>query len=83
MQTEEKIKTEKPGAEECPVDLLVMGESTECIPCCDYCKYYKDNGGGTVKRNGFAGVGKCELLGGEVLASSSCDGFICSICENT
>ena len=53
----------------------------ECIPCCDYCKHYKDAGGGPGKRGGFAGYGLCEIHNKEVLASSDCDKFYCKICN--
>lgn len=59
-----------------------MTTEYDCIPCCDYCKYYKDNGGGPEKRGNFAGVGECLLLGWETLASSFCDEFICSVCSS-
>lgn len=42
------------------------------IACCDYCRYYLDNG---------TGVGWCVALDIETLASGFCDAFICSVCE--
>lgn len=49
--------------------------------CCDFCKFYSDNGGGPEKRAGFAGAGWCSILEMETLASGFCDGFVCGICE--
>lgn len=56
-------------------------EDETCIPCCDYCKFYRDNGGGLEKRGGFSGSGTCLYLDQETMASDSCDDFICAICN--
>lgn len=46
-----------------------------CIPSCDFCKFYKDEG---LKDNKeFAGVGICEADDAEVCASDFCDDFHC------
>ena len=57
-------------------------ETEECIPCCDYCVNYIDDGGGLEKRDGFAGIGNCKLDNTIVTAGESCDFFQCSICND-
>ena len=54
----------------------------KCIPVCDFCQYYQDNGGGPEEGGGFSGVGKCKLTGDKVEASDECEcgKFKCSIC---
>lgn len=46
-----------------------------CIPSCDFCKSYRDEGLEGNKE--FAGIGMCEVDDTEVCASDFCDNFHC------
>ena len=61
--------------------MIKITETDECIPCCDYCINYIDDGDGLEKRNGFAGIGTCRCNCTRVIAGESCEFFQCSICN--
>jgi hypothetical protein len=46
----------------------------DCTPVCDFCIYYRDDGGGAGE---FAGEGVCEVLREKVFASGYCDRYHC------
>jgi hypothetical protein len=51
-------------------------------PICDFCKYYIDAGGGSVKRGWFAGHGHCAIDYEETTASDGCEEhFVCGMCQ--
>ncbi len=48
----------------------------ECIPCCDYCKFYRDE---YTEDGEFAGNGYCFIHREGTLASDFCGDFECRV----